>query len=115
MDAQQIAIAEQCQNAAHEGTMAFPDIVGTLTRAGFEGYIVDYRRRATTYYLPGGDSVVLAHRFSDGTVAANFSQSSNGDSLLPVVPSDHGWVNIYTRSPWSSSVSRSSDTAPLAV
>ena len=33
-----------------------------------------------------------------GTIAANFSQSSNGDSLIPVVPSDHGRVNIYSYS-----------------
>ena len=29
-----------------------------------------------------------------GTHAANFSNSSNGDSLMPVVPSDQGWVNV---------------------
>ena len=48
MEAQQIAIAEQCLNGAYEGTMGFPCIVGTLSRAGFEGYIVDFRPNTTT-------------------------------------------------------------------
>src|SRR5438128_12246434 len=34
---------------------------------------------------------------------------------MPVVPSDHGCVNVYTRSPLASSPRRSSATAPLAV
>lgn len=59
MDAQQIATARTCLNAAHDGTMAFPAIVGTLIQSGFEGYVVDYRRHTTTYFLPDGDSLVL--------------------------------------------------------
>ena len=72
MDAQLMAVARDCLDAAYDGTMAFPDIVGTLTRSGFESYMVDYRRNTTTYFLPDGDSVVLENRPSDGTVAAAF-------------------------------------------
>src|SRR5262249_17354256 len=50
-----------------------------------------------------------------GTSAASFSKSSKGESLMPVVPSDHGLVKVYTRSPWASSARRSSATAPRAV
>lgn len=55
--------------------MDFPDIVGTLKQAGFEGYLVDYRSNTTTYVLSDGDSVVLANRTSDGAVAAAFDQA----------------------------------------
>ena len=72
MDAQRITIAETCLNAAFDKSMAFPEIVGTLIKAGFEGYVVDYRRSTTTYFLPDGDNVVLANRPSDGAVAAQF-------------------------------------------
>src|SRR5688500_7551472 len=72
MDAQRMAVAQDCLAAAYGKTMAFPDIVGTLIKSGFEGYTVDYRRNTTTYYLPDGDSVVLENRSSDGTVAAEF-------------------------------------------
>ena len=74
MDPRQTNIAEQCLKAAYDGTMAFPDIVGTLIEAGFDGYIVDYRRNTTTYYRPDGDSVVLKNRASESTVAADFDQ-----------------------------------------
>jgi uncharacterized protein YbcV (DUF1398 family) len=72
MDAQRITIAQTCLNAAFDQSMAFPEIVGTLIRAGFEGYVVDYRRSTTTYFLPDGDNVVLDSRPSEGSVAAQF-------------------------------------------
>jgi uncharacterized protein YbcV (DUF1398 family) len=74
MDAQQTTIAESCLNAAYDKTMAFPEIVGALIKAGFEGYVVDYRRNTTTYFLPDGDSVALENRPSEGKVAAQFDQ-----------------------------------------
>lgn len=74
MDAQHAIIAQNCLDAAYDRTMAFPEIVGTLIKSGFEGYIVDYRRNTTTYFLPNGDSVVLANRPSEEQVAAQFDQ-----------------------------------------
>jgi uncharacterized protein YbcV (DUF1398 family) len=63
MEAQLSKIAESCVQAAESGSMAFPEIVGTLMQAGFESYAVDFRRSTATYYLPDGDSVVLpTHR-----------------------------------------------------
>jgi uncharacterized protein YbcV (DUF1398 family) len=72
MDAQQISIARTCLNAAFEESMAFPEIVSTLLKAGFESYVVDYRRGTTTYFLPDGDNVVLESRHSAGSVAPQF-------------------------------------------
>jgi uncharacterized protein YbcV (DUF1398 family) len=74
MDAQRITIAQDCLNAAYDKTMAFPDIVGTLIESGFEGYVVDYRRNTTTYFLPDGDSAVLENRQSEEAVAPQFDQ-----------------------------------------
>lgn len=74
MDAHQRAVAERCLDAAYDKTMAFPEIVGALIKAGFEGYVVDYRRDTTTYFLPDGDNVVLENRPSEGKVAAQFDQ-----------------------------------------
>ena len=72
MDAKQIAIAKICLNAAYDGSMAFPDIVGALVEAGFEGYLVDYRRHVTNYFLADGDSVELENHPTPGLVAAAF-------------------------------------------
>lgn len=55
--------------------MSFPDIVGTLIEAGFEGYTVDYRRGKTAYFLPNGESVELKNHPAEGLVAAFFDQA----------------------------------------
>jgi uncharacterized protein YbcV (DUF1398 family) len=72
MDAQTRTVAEDCLKASHDGTMAFPAIISKLMAAGFEGYIVDYRRNSTTYYHAGSDCVVLENRPSAGSVAPAF-------------------------------------------
>lgn len=74
MDAQRIAIAESCLRGAHDGSLAFPAAVRTLSEAGFEGYVVDYRRKTTTYFLPDGDSLMLENPVALEAVAAFFDQ-----------------------------------------
>lgn len=89
MDAHHIAIARTCLDAAHDGSRGFPAIVGMLIEAGFEGYMVDYRRSSQTYYLPDGDSVMLdmpqaahpvAAAFDAATVAALVRWAQSGDA-----------------------------------
>lgn len=75
MDAERIAVAKACLNAAHEGSQSFPEIIGKLIDAGFEGYAVDYRRNTQTYYLPDGDSVAFDMPHSAGAVAAMFDSA----------------------------------------
>ncbi|MCX5580249.1 DUF1398 domain-containing protein [Kaistia terrae] len=72
MDTERISIAEACLQAAHEGSLSFPEIVGKLIAAGFEGYLVDYRRNSQTYYLPNSDSFTMEMWPSAGTVAGGF-------------------------------------------
>lgn len=73
MDAERTTIAETCLHAAHDGSMSFPEIVGKLTAAGFEGYTVDYRRGTQTYYLPDGNSIIFELHSSATNVAAAFN------------------------------------------
>jgi uncharacterized protein YbcV (DUF1398 family) len=72
MDAERISIAETCLHAAHDGSLSFPEIVGKLNAAGFEGYTVDYRRNNQTYYLPDGDSVTMDMQPVADSVATAF-------------------------------------------
>jgi uncharacterized protein YbcV (DUF1398 family) len=74
MEVQLTAVARNCLDAAYDGTMAFPDIVGTLMESGFEGYVVDFRRNTTTYFLSNGDNVTFNNRPSEGSVGAQFDQ-----------------------------------------
>jgi hypothetical protein len=75
MDAQRTTTAKNCLAASHDGSMAFPEIVGALIGSGFEGYLVDYRRNTTTYYLSDGDGVVLDNPTPEGSVAAPFDEA----------------------------------------
>jgi len=42
------------------GKISFPQSVGMLREAGFDGYAVDYRRSTRTYYMPDGRTIELA-------------------------------------------------------
>jgi len=72
MDAERISIAETCLHAAHNSSLSFPEIVGKLIDAGFEGYMVDYRRNSQSYYLPDGDNLTMDMQPSAGGVAEVF-------------------------------------------
>src|SRR3546814_18106475 len=72
MDAERIAVARTCLDAAQNGSLSFPEIIGKLADAGFEGYAVDYRCNTQTCYLPEGDSITLDLPRSATAVAAVF-------------------------------------------
>lgn len=54
------ALAARCVAGSHDGTMSFPEIVGTLMAAGFDGYFVDYRSGNATYYGADGSAHAVA-------------------------------------------------------
>jgi uncharacterized protein YbcV (DUF1398 family) len=73
---QQQAIAKASLAAAEDGSMTFPDIVATLMNAGFESYLIDFRRAEACYYLPDGSSIEIeAHRIS-GPIAPAFDAAA---------------------------------------
>jgi hypothetical protein len=72
MQNERLAIAKQCLAAAYDGSRSFPEIVGALIDAQFEGYLVDYRAGVQTCYGPAGEHAVLAMPHLSGAVAADF-------------------------------------------
>jgi uncharacterized protein YbcV (DUF1398 family) len=72
MDEHKRAVAKACRDAAEGNTMTFPQIVGTLMQAGFEGYAIDFRRALATYTMPDGDLVELPTHKIDNPVAPSF-------------------------------------------
>lgn len=69
-------IAQECLDAAYNKTASFPEIVGRLIDAGFDGYLVDYRSNTTTYYLADADGIVLANRSSHASIGRAFDQAA---------------------------------------
>lgn len=72
MDRHLAKIAQDSVAAMQDGSLAFPQIVGRLIEAGFEGYTVDYRLNGVTFYLPNGAGVVVETTPAEGAVAAAF-------------------------------------------
>lgn len=66
--------------ATHEGaeldTMTFPHSLQLLMGAGFDGYAVDFRRSARTYYLPSGDVVEFVSAWQAERVAEYFDAAA---------------------------------------
>lgn len=59
MTPEQRQTARACLEAAEQDSMAFPEIVGQLITAGFESYLIDFRRASASYYLPDGAVIDL--------------------------------------------------------
>jgi len=72
MDEHKAAVARACIDGAERNAMTFPQIVGTLMQAGFEGYAIDFRRALATYYTPDGDFVELPTHKLDALVGPAF-------------------------------------------
>ena len=72
MNPKQTRLARSCLDAAYDGSMAFPAIVGALIDAGFEGYGVDYRAGTQTFYTLDGAALALSLHPASATVRAAF-------------------------------------------
>jgi len=72
MNEHQKSVARACLHTAEENAMTFPEIIGQLMGAGFEGYAIDFRRATATYYLASGESIELATHETGVPVAAEF-------------------------------------------
>jgi uncharacterized protein YbcV (DUF1398 family) len=81
LDTRQQAIARQCLEGAESGTMTFPQVVGTLMAADFDGYFVDLRLGEATYYLPNGEGLELPTHRSAVAVAAQFNSDVVKDAI----------------------------------
>jgi uncharacterized protein YbcV (DUF1398 family) len=68
--------AQMCLDGAENNTMSFLKIVGTLIQAGFESYVIDYRRSTATYFSPDGDSVVLPIQHGNTPIAATLDTTA---------------------------------------
>ncbi|MBI2803281.1 MAG: DUF1398 family protein [Gammaproteobacteria bacterium] len=75
MEPNAIATIEECAKRSHDGSIDFGSVVMKLMSVGVESYHADYRRGETTYYLPNGDSHVVAFPTSHATIAENFVAS----------------------------------------
>lgn len=69
-------VAQACLTAAETDSLAFPEIVGRLVDSGFEGYLTDFRRGVTTYYLPDGDCIDLPMHIGKTPIGETFDAAT---------------------------------------
>lgn len=76
MNADTRSVIEQCAAASYAGTIGFGEVVGRLMQAGVESYHADYRRPATTYYLPDGDTCTLPLKPPEANIPERFDAAA---------------------------------------
>ena len=76
MQPEHAQVMQQCARGALGGELNFPQIVGRLAAIGVERYHADYSRQEITYYLPDGDSLVVAAPHEPHATATEFSASA---------------------------------------
>ena len=72
MDTQLQEIAREAAESAARGTRDFGQILGLLVKAGFDGYLVDFRTATQAFYLPDGTAHTLQIHRTEGPVAKGF-------------------------------------------
>jgi uncharacterized protein YbcV (DUF1398 family) len=76
MNSEQAKVIQDCAQGALSGKLTFPEMVGQLAGIGVERYHADYGRQEITYYLPDGDSLVVATPHPAHAMAIEFSPSA---------------------------------------
>ena len=82
MNAHLTQIAESCLRGAEDDSKTFPEIVATLFEAGFEGYLIDFRRATATYYGADGDGVALPTHRAATPIADRFDTTTIQAAIL---------------------------------
>lgn len=94
MNDQKAAVARACLEGAEANAMTFPEIVGTLTREGFDSYTVDFRRAIATYYTPDGDSIEVPMQKTGVPVASAFDAAAMQAAIKEAQQQVQGYTYI---------------------
>ena len=97
MNSEQTQVIQGCAQGALTGEIAFPEIVGRLAQIGVERYHADYSRQEITYYLPDGDSLVVATPHPSHTTAAEFSASAVEVAVRQSQRSEHTYPDFIRK------------------
>jgi uncharacterized protein YbcV (DUF1398 family) len=73
MTADQKKVMKDCVALSLQGKATFGEVVGRLGAIGVERYHTDYSRRENTYYMPDGETFVVAMDHPPVPIADTFS------------------------------------------
>lgn len=97
MNAEQTQVIQGCAKGALTGEIDFPEIVGRLAQIGVERYHADYSRGEITYYMPNGDSLVVATSHPSHTTAAEFTASAVEAAIRQSQRNEHTYLDFIRK------------------
>ncbi|MDX1966427.1 MAG: DUF1398 family protein [Planctomycetaceae bacterium] len=71
-----VAVIQECKEQSLQGEISFPEVVRRLHAVSVERYHLDLTRDETTYYLPSGESYVLATGGPREVIAESFDAAA---------------------------------------
>jgi len=97
MNAERTQAIQGCIRGALTGEVTFPQIVGRLAQIGIERYHADYSRQEITYYLPDGDSLVVAAPHPSHATAVEFSSSAVQAAVRQSQRNEHTYLEFIRK------------------
>src|SRR5690242_3442664 len=92
MNSEQRRVAKECFEGAEMNTITFPQIIGRLSEAGLESYVVDFRRATTTYFAPDSSSV----EFANHSATTDISPTLDREALAGAIGEAQRLIPGYT-------------------
>lgn len=97
MDHHQIQTLETCAAGSLANELSFPEVVGRLIDIGVERYHADYSRQEITYYLPDGDSHVVASPHAAHETAVEFSAAAVESAVRQSQRNEHTYKDFVRK------------------
>jgi uncharacterized protein YbcV (DUF1398 family) len=97
MNAEKTRIIQECAQGALTGERTFPEVVGQLAEIGIERYHADYSRQEITYYLPDGDSLVVASPHPSHPTPVEFSALSVEAAVRQSQQNEHTYLDFIRK------------------
>lgn len=97
MNSEQTEVIQGCAQGALAGDVAFPEIVNRLTQIGVERYHADYSRQEITYYLAGGESLVVDTKHPDYSTADEFNASGVEAAVRQSQRNEHTYLDFIRK------------------
>jgi uncharacterized protein YbcV (DUF1398 family) len=97
MNAEQTQVMQGCALGSLSGKLTFPEVVGRLAAIGVERYHADYSRQEITYYLPDGDSLVVAAPHPSHATAREFSSAAVEEAVRQSQRNEHTYADFIRK------------------
>jgi uncharacterized protein YbcV (DUF1398 family) len=97
MDESVKQVMRECVQGSDEGRIAFPEVVRRLSEAGVERYYADLQRAEKIFYLPSGESCVVASDRIEAEPSADFIPSGVASALRAVQAKEIGYKEFCAR------------------